>query len=207
MMPRMRIMTGLAGWALAGVLMLTGCAPKQGPVMQGDSPKLGVLSRVEDPAAVAGARSFYVQPNSQLSMSNSFVAGTSLQQVFADRIAGDLVKRGLTQGPPDMADMTVVYTVHDPSQTTPAAGSGSTQGLAYADQLLSEARAMQTKDNFLDADRLDMRIKMVANNSRQVIWRGSIAGVLSAGEDTRGRLLDPMDAVDRLLAQYPKVAK
>ena len=113
MMPRMRIMTGLAGWALAGVLMLTGCAPKQGPVMQGDSPKLGVLSRVEDPAAVAGARSFYVQPNGQLSMSNSFVAGTSLQQVFADRIAGDLVKRGLTQGPPDMADLTVVYTVHD----------------------------------------------------------------------------------------------
>jgi hypothetical protein len=189
-------------------LVLAGCASnKPAALAKGDAPTLGVLSRALDPGAVAATRTFYVAPNNQPSMSNSFVTGSSLQQAFADRIATRLVQRGLTQAPSDMADVTVIFTVQVPNKPTAAGSNGDAQGLAYADQLLQEAQALQTRDNFLDNDRLDMRIKMVGARSNQPIWVGSIAGVLSAGQDTRGRLLDTLDAVDRLLDRYPKVPK
>ena len=165
---------------------------------------LGVVSRADDPAAVAATRSFYVAPNNQLAMSNSFIVGQPLNKVFADRIATKLASRGLQQAPPDMADVIVVFTVQDPNASS-ANGGGNTQGLAYADQLLNEAKGLETKDNFLDNDRLDFRIRMVSSKSQKPIWRGSVAGVMPASQGSRGRLMEVLNAVDRLLEQYPKV--
>lgn len=200
----MSISRPLAAFAILLSFAFTGC---QSGAVDKQNVDLGVLSRNDDPAAVAAVKSFYVAPNDQPSMRNSYVVGASLGQAIADRVATDLTARGLTQAPPDMADATVVYTVHNPSSTAaaPSETGGITQGLGYADQLLSEANALQSRDNFLDADRVDLRIRVINPKTQQVIWRGSIAGVLSAGEGPQARLVDVLNSIDKLFEQYPKV--
>ena len=163
-----------------------------------------MLARVESPGDLALVRTFYVTPNTQSTMADTFTAGTPLAQVFADRIAAGLTARGLTQAPPDMADATVTFQVNEPSAAAPDE-SGNTQSLSYADQLLNEAKALDSDNSFLQSSQVDFRIKVLSGKTRQVLWRGSVAGVLSASEGNRGRLLDVMDAVDRVLEQYPKV--
>ncbi len=198
---------------LGGILVVgfgvAGCSSNKPPATssQQTASDLGVLSRVEDPAAVAAVRTFYVAPNTQPSMSDSFVTGTPLQQAFADEIANKLTARGLIQAPQDMADATVVFTVHTPKPPPASALNSPAEGLGYADQLLSDADAMQTRDNFLQNDRVDMRIKMMDAKTEKVIWRGSIAGVQAANEDTRGHMLDMLSAVDELIKKYPQVNK
>jgi len=194
--------------ALLTALLLAGCASKQNGGSSsgglGDSANFGVVGRIEDQAAVSSVRTFYVAPNTQTAMSNSFIVGSPLSQVFADRIATRFTKQGLQQAPQDMADAIVTFTVQNPAPAS-AANPGNAQGLAYADQLLNEAQGMETKDNFLDNSRLDFRIKMNTTKSPHLVWQGSIAGVLPANEGNRGRLLDTLSAVDRLIDQYPKV--
>jgi hypothetical protein len=195
---------------------LAGCASKSaspggggssGGAGVGARSDFGVISKIDDPTTVAAVRTFYVAPNGQTAMASSFVAGAPLSQVFADRIATALVKKGLQQAPSDMADMTVTFSVQAPSASN-ANPSSSAQGLSYADQLLNEAQSLETKDNFLDNDRLDFRIRMTTPKSaQQPIWRGAIAGVMPPGEATRDRLLDTLAAVDRLLDEYPKVGR
>ena len=104
--------------------------------------------------------------------------------------------------PPDSADARVVFVVQNP---TPApAQAGASQGIGYADQLLAEAKALQTNDNFLQNDQMNMRIDVIRSTTNQTIWHGSISGVTAPGEDNRGRLLDMLAAVDKMLSKYPQ---
>jgi hypothetical protein len=197
----------LRSWLLLGIALLAGCGSHEKSGGNGSAAalsNLGVIGRVDSPSDVAAVRTFYVAPNNQLCMKSDFVAGSPLHQVFAERIAERLTSRGLTQAPQDMADATVTFIVQDPAQS-PVSSTGDSQGLAYADQLLAEANAMSSKDNFLQNDRVDLRVKMTSNKTQQPIWRGSIAGVLSASHGPRGRLIDLLAAVDKLFDQYPKV--
>ena len=196
--------------SLLGILILAGCTSTKSGTSPASSHDLGILARNDAPAEVAAVRTFYVQPNVQPAMGSSFVVGVSLHEAFSDRIASGLTAKGLTQAPPGMADVTVVFTVHNP--TPPTTGNieeigNDFQGLSSADQLLSEADAMQSSDNFLDRDRVDLRIRIISAKTKKPIWRGSVAGVLAANEDARGRLIDVLDAVDRLLDKYPHVPK
>lgn len=188
---------------LAGLLAIAGCSSSsQTPQDLVGQTTLGVASYVDAPADVAAVRTFYVVPNTQPAMSGSYTEGASLQQVFAGRIASRLTDRGLTQAPPDSADARAVFVVQNP---TPApAVAGSSAGLGYADQLLTEAKSLQTSDNFLKNDHMNMRIHIIRSATNQTIWHGTIAGVAAPGEDNRGRLLDMLAAVDKMLSTYPQ---
>lgn len=190
---------------LAGILTLAGCSTSGDPAVDSSS-SLGVIAQNLAPTDVASVRTFFVTPNDQVEMSNTFDQGVALGQIFADRLASRLTDRGLIQAPIEMADARVSFSVKVPKRAARPQGS-DTQSLAYADQLLAEATAMQPADNFLRNDRVDMIISVTSIKTNQVVWRGSISGVLSAAEGTRGRLLDMLDAVDQLMNRYPKVEK
>jgi hypothetical protein len=48
---------------------------------------------------------------------------------------------------------------------------------------------------------------MMTSKSPHPIWRGSIAGVMPADKGSRGRLIDTLAAVDKLLEEYPKMGR
>jgi hypothetical protein len=183
------------------MLALAGCSSSDSAAGS-SSQSLGVIAQNVAPAEVAGVHTFYVMPNNQVEMSNTFDQGAPLQQIFAERLATRLTERGLVQAPMEMANATVSFSVKTPRQAA-RTESGDTQSLAYADQLLAEAKAMGPADDFLKADRVDMTVSVTSTRTNKEIWRGSISGVLPAGEGTRDRLQDMLDAVDRLMKQYP----
>ncbi len=194
-------LTCLGSVTLAGLLAIAGCSSSPAPQDLLGQTTLGVVSHVDVPADVSAVRTFYVVPNNQLAMSNSYIEGVALQQVFAGRIANRLTGRGLMQAPADSADARVVFVVRNP---TPApALAGNSAGLGYADQLLAEAKSLQTSDNFLESDQMNMRIDIIRSTTNQTIWHGTIAGVAAPGEDNRGRLLEMLAAVDKMLSAYP----
>ncbi|GEM_PF-5948488 len=198
----------LVGVILVTVLTIVGCSGTQTAPNPALSSNLGVTSRVDNPSAVAAARTFYVMPNDQLAMRNSFSAGVPLQQLFAAKIAEILTAKGLTQAPSDIADTTVSFVVRTPSTAAnPDAGPEDTQSIGYADRLLAEAKSMQSSDNFLDRDRVDMRINMVGANTGMNIWHGAIAGVSNPGDGSHNRIAEMLRAVDRAFETYPKMQK
>ena len=116
----------LGGIFVAG-FGVAGCSSSKSASSEQTSSSLGVLSRNDDPAAVAAVRTFYVATNTQKAMSNSFTTRVPLANAFADQIANDMTARGLVQGPPDMVDATVVFTVHTPKPAAPVSGARQPQ--------------------------------------------------------------------------------